>query len=402
MTETKLSLPIIRLLLLSAQGLLHPPTHPANKADILDTIRQLGALQIDTINIVARAPYFILFSRLGNYNPAWLEEHLQEGHLFEYWSHAASFLPIEDYPLYRYRMADGFHRYYSSEWRDQYSQTIETVMARIRGNGPVRSSDFERSDGKKGTWWDWKEEKRVLEFLHTTGQLMIARRVNFQRIYDLQERVLPGFDESCALSAEAAQDELSVRAVRSLGLPPARWVPDYFRLPKAGMVNRLERLAGQGRIQKFSVEGWQDPVYLHPDNLPVLKAALRGEVQADHTSLLSPFDPLVWDRARSRELFDFDYSIECYLPKPKRRYGYFVLPILHRDRLIGRLDAKAHRKEGLFEVISIHLEPGIELTQELTTDISRAIQRCADWHKTPQVEVRHTMPETLKKMLLHL
>jgi len=402
MTETKLSLPIIRLLLLSAQGLLHPPARPANKADVLDTIRQIGALQIDTINIVARAPYFILFSRLGDYTPAWLEEYLQEGHLFEYWSHAASFLPIEDYPLYRYRMADEFHRYYSSEWREQYSQTIDAVMARIRGNGPVRSSDFERSDGKKGTWWDWKEEKRVLEFLHTTGQLMIARRVNFQRIYDLQERVFPGFDEASALSTDAAQDELSVRAVRSLGLTPARWVPDYFRLPKAGMVSRLERLAGQGRVLKFSVEGWQDPVYLHPDNQPVLESALRGEIQADHTSLLSPFDPLVWDRARSRELFNFDFSIECYLPKPKRRYGYFLLPILHRDRLIGRLDAKAHRKEGLFEVISIHMEPGIELTQELTTDIIGAIQRCADWHRTPQVEVRQTAPETLKDKLLNL
>lgn len=392
MTQTNLSLQTIRHLLLAAQGLLHPPARPAGKPDVLDAIRRIGALQIDTIHIVARAPYFILFSRLGEYSPAWLEDHLAEGRLFEYWSHAACFLPIEDYPIYRHRMQHEVHRYYSPEWRERHNQTIDTVMARVRGDGAVRSSDFERSDGRKGTWWNWKEEKQVLEYLHTIGELMIARRINFQRVYDLRERILPGFVEEGALSTEAARDELSVRAVRCLGAAPARWVPDYFRLPKQGIANRLERLVAEGRLLKLAVEGWSDPAYLHPDNLPYLEAAGRGELAADYTTLLTPFDPLVWDRYRTRELFDYDFTIECYLPAAKRRYGYFLLPILHRGRLVGRLDAKAHRKDGIFEVISLHLEPAVQPTPELAAALIDAIRRCAAWHRTPQVLVRRTDP----------
>lgn len=389
----------LRLILLAAQGLLQPPAHLAEKPNVLETIRRIGALQIDTIHIVARAPYFTLFSRLGAYNPAWLDEHLREGRLFEYWAHAACFLPIEDYPIYRHRMNGESQGYYSSEWAAQHRQTIEAVMARIRESGAVRSADFERSDGRKGTWWDWKEEKRALEYLHTTGELMIAQRVNFQRVYDLRERVQPDFADKVPLSTEAAHDELCVRAVRCLGAAPARWVADYFRLPKQGMPARLERLAAEGRLLKAAIDGWDAPAYFCPDHLPLLEAAAGGELTASHTTLLTPFDPLVWDRQRARELFGFEFTIECYLPAAKRRYGYFPLPILHHDRLVGRLDAKAHRKENMFEIISLYLEPDIEPTAELASDLAEAIQRCADWHNTPQMEFRRTEPSDFLKMI---
>lgn len=390
---------LLRLILLAAQGLLQPPAHLAEKPDVLETIRRIGALQIDTIHIVARAPYFTLFSRLGVYNPAWLDEHLREGRLFEYWAHAACFLPIEDYPIYRHRMNGEAQRYYSPEWAAQYRQTIEAVMARIREDGAVRSADFERSDGRKGTWWDWKEEKRALEYLHTIGELMIAQRVNFQRVYDLRERVLPDFADKAPLSTEAAHDELSIRAVRCLGAAPARWVADYFRLPKQGMPARLERLAAEGRLLKAAVDGWDAPIYFYPDHLSLLEAAAGGALTASHTTLLTPFDPLVWDRQRARELFGFEFTIECYLPAAKRRYGYFPLPILRHDRLVGRLDAKAHRKEKMFEIISLYLEPDVEPTAELASDLAEAIQRCADWHNTPQMEFRRTEPNNFLKMI---
>ncbi len=400
MTEIPtLPLSTVRLLHLSAQGLILPPARPAQKTDVMDAIRRIGALQIDTIHIVARAPYFILFSRLGDYNPVWLEEHLAESRLFEYWSHAACFLPIEDYPLYHHRMDKEIHRYYSAEWRERYSLTIETVMKRIRDEGPVRSSDFERSDGKKGTWWDWKEEKQVLEYLHTTGELMIARRDKFQRIYDLRERILPGFDPADTIPVESARDELAVRSARALGIAPARWIPDYFRLPKAGIAARMERLVEEGRLLRAAVEGWEEPAYLHPENLSALEKAARGGQAASASALLSPFDPLVSDRARARELFGFDYSIECYLPQSKRRYGYFLLPILYKGALVGRLDAKAHRKDGIFEVKSLYLEPHAVPSEELATGIAAVIQSCADWHRTPKVEIRHSDPEPFAAML---
>lgn len=399
MNQAPLPIAAVRLVQLSVQGLLNPPARPAEKHDVLSTIRRMGALQIDTIHVVARSPYFVLFSRLGDYDPKWLDQHLAEGRLFEYWAHAACFLPIEDYSLYRHRMHREQQRYYSPEWGEQHSQTIQTVMERIRADGPVRSADFERSDGQKGTWWNWKVEKQVLEYLHTTGELMIARRENFQRIYDLQERILPAWDEQLAITMEDARDELSLRAVRSLGVAPARWVPDYFRLPKTGMAARLERLADAGRLLRATVEGWNEPAYTHPENLSTLESAAGGELTATHATLLSPFDPLVWDRARTRELFNFDFSIECYLPESKRRYGYFSLPILSAGELVGRLDAKAHRKSGVFEVRSIYLEPPTRLEEDLASSVARAIQRCADWHGVQQVEIRRSDPEPFAGML---
>lgn len=399
MTEITLPIDAVRLLLLSMQGLVKPPSQPAAKEDVLNTIRRMGALQIDTINVVARSPYLVLFSRLGSYQPAWLEELEAEGKLFEYWAHAACFLPTEDYPLYVSRMSHYTHRYYNPEWREKHQETIDLVMQRIHQQGEVRSADFERTDGRKGSWWDWKVEKRVLEYLHTRGDLMITRREKFQRVYDLRERVLPGWDDSTAPGLEEAEDELAMRAVQVLGAAPARWAHDYFRLPKTSTGERLERLANEGRLQRITVAGWKEPWYIHPENHGLLEYALAGEITPTCTTLLSPFDPLVWDRERARALFNFDYSIECYLPEAKRRYGYFSLPILSHGQLIGRLDAKAHRKDGIFEVRSIYLEPGARLFEDTPAEVREAIQQCANWHGTPEVVIRRSEPEDFAHML---
>ncbi len=186
-----------RAIMLAAQGLDRRPLKKAGKRDVLGTIRRMGALQIDTISVVARSPYLVLWSRLGQYEPRLLDELLTEGAIFEYWAHEACFLPIEDFKLYRHRMlnAESMGWKYCATWANEHRREIEAVLAHIRERGAVRSADFVRQDGKAGGWWEWKTEKRVLETLFTMGELMIARRQNFQRVYDLRERVLPAWDD---------------------------------------------------------------------------------------------------------------------------------------------------------------------------------------------------------------
>jgi uncharacterized protein len=374
-----------RGLLLYAQGLLTPPAKPAIKADVLAGIRRMACLQIDTINVVARSPYLTLFSRLGTYNPRWLEELLAEKALFEYWAHAACFLPIEDYPLYRRFMLSKTRFWHSSEeWSREHPQAIEHVLSTIREKGETRSADFVRCDGRSGGWWDWKIEKTTLEILLDTGRVMIARRHNFQRIYDLTERVHPGWDDRAAPPLEEVYRRLLVKTARALGIVRADWAADYFRLPKRDCPALLKELANEGELVQVEVEGWpKTPVYLTPETLPLLDADLTPT----HSALLSPFDPIVWDRARAREMFGFDYTIECYTPAAKRVYGYFTLPILVRGRLVGRLAAKAHRADKLFEVRGLFFEPGID-REEVLPDIHAAVQACADWHGTPEVVYR--------------
>lgn len=386
-----------RSVMLAAQGLHRRPAKKATKLDVLRAIRRMGALQIDTIHVVARSPYLVLWSRLGDYEPRWLEELLAEGRLFEYWSHEACFLPAEDYPLYRHRMLDaeaqGWH--YSRRWVESHRAEVERLLAFIRERGAVRSADFARTDGKAGGWWEWKTEKRALEMLFTSGELMIARRVNFQRVYDLRERVLPSWHDGLLPPLEEARRALALKAVRALGVTTARWVADYFRTDRRQTLETVSALAREGALLNAHVEGWEEPVLFHPENRKLVREATAGRLMPELTTLLSPFDPLVWDRARARAAFGFDYRLECYTPAPRRRYGYFTLPILRRGALVGRLDAKAHRKEGVFEVKSVHLERGVAAGEELVGDVAAAIRECAVWHRTPEVVVRQSEPKAL-------
>jgi hypothetical protein len=187
--------------------------------------------------------------------------------------------------------------------------------------------------------------------------------------------------------------------VKALGIAFPAWVPDYFRQTKKGMPQRLEALAAEGLLLRVEVEGFEGPAYVHPDQLGLLEEAASGSREATLTTLLSPFDPLVWDRQRARELFDFDYMIECYTPAPKRRYGYFTLPILHRGQLIGRLDPKAHRAQGVFEIKALHLEPGVAVSEELTVELAAVLRGLAAWHATPDLVIRQSNPPEFAAML---
>ncbi|MBJ9963608.1 winged helix-turn-helix domain-containing protein [Burkholderia seminalis] len=397
-----LSLAAARALHLAAQGLLTPPRRKATKADVLDTIRRMAQLQIDTIHVVARSPYLVLFSRLGDFAPHWLDEHLAEARLFEYWSHEACFLPVEQFGLMRYKMLDpsGMGWKYAAEWHERNRPEIERLLARIRDEGPVRSADFAREDGVKGNgWWDRKPEKRHLEVLFTTGDLMVSERRNFQRVYDIRERVLPGWDDSRDLPPrEAVLPALLDYTCRALGVVRADWVADYYRLPRRSYRDELEQLAAAGDLIPVRIDDWKEPAYVHRSLEAWLPAAEADTLRSTVTTLLSPFDPVVWDRRRASTLFGFDYTIECYTPEHKRRYGYFCLPVLHRGRLVGRVDAKAHRTLGTFELKAVHVEPGVRVGTGLAADVAKAVKKLAAWHGTPTVTVRHAPPELVKAL----
>ncbi len=399
MTELTLTLAGARALHLAAQGMLQPRRRKATRDDALAVIRRMGVLQIDTISVVARSPYLVLWSRLGDYDTEWLGQLLAEGHLFEYWAHEACFVPIEDYGLFRHRMLDpaAMGWKYSQTWMRERSAEVAAVLAHIRQHGPTRSSDFERTDGKAGGWWEWKPEKRSLEVLFTAGQLMIARRHNFQRIYDLAERVHPSWDDSQMPALDEVRRRLMLASVRALGLCRAAWIADYYRVRRPHP--DPEALVASGELMRARVQGWDDTVYIHPEHLELAQQAAAGALAPSVTTLLSPFDPIVWDRRRAHELFDFDYRLECYTPAPKRRYGYFTLPILRRGALVGRVDAKAHRAAGVFELKMIELEPGVRVSSRFCADIAAAIVRCARWHGCPRVRLIRTVPASFEAAL---
>ncbi|WP_411754556.1 winged helix-turn-helix domain-containing protein [Serratia sp. (in: enterobacteria)] len=393
-----ISLSTARVLHLAAQGLKNPPTRKATPADLLDVIRTMGLLQIDTISVVARSPYLVLFTRLGDYPAEWLENALAAKQLFEYWAHEACFIPIEDFALLRHRMLYPEHLgwKYSPEWREKHHQDIEDLLGHIAQNGPVRSADFSRENKNSTGWWDWKPEKRHLETLFTAGELMVSERKNFHRVYDLTSRILPDWnDDRDTLSAAEAQYEMLRRSSQYLGIFKAEWLADYYRLkriPLRGVINRLEE---DEEIAQVSVEGFSEPFYVHHTLFPLLAQSASQSITSTVTSLLSPFDPIVWDRKRALALFNFDYRIECYTPQAKRQYGYFVLPILHRGELIGRTDAKIHRREQVFEVKALYLEPGTKVGSRRINDLTKAISQCARWHGATRVVIG-AVPEALR------
>ncbi|WP_034950364.1 winged helix-turn-helix domain-containing protein [Erwinia oleae] len=393
MSLPQLSLKQARHLHLSAQGMLRAPTRKATAADVLAAIRRMSLLQIDTIHVVARSPYLVLFSRLGEYDQTWLNDALASGSLFEYWAHEACFIPSEDYSLLRHRMLDpqrlGWK--YNHAWMETWQQEIGELLQHIEQNGPVKSADFAAPEGQKAGWWAWKPHKRHLENLFTAGELMVKERRNFQRVYDLRRRVLPDWDDARhALSEQEAVQQMLRNSAAALGLFRASWLADYYRLKRAPVKATLDDWVTQGEVVEVEVEKL-GRCYLHSALLPQLEATPA----ATHTALLSPFDPVVWDRKRALELFDFDYRLECYTPEAKRQFGYFVLPVLHRGALKGRLDAKMLRKEKVLLIKAFWLEPGARVSQAFLNDMQQALSRFARWQGAETV-VLDRLPDALE------
>lgn len=342
----------LRRLALTAQGLLHAQPFGRGLAGARQAIQHLGYVQIDTISVVERAHHHVLRSRVPNFKPAMTNQMLHDGDIFEYWAHAAAFLPIDDFRFslpYKHAIKSG-----QTHWFKQPDfKLMDELLARIRSEGPIRSRDIESNTAKRAGWWDWKPAKKALEQLYMQGDLMVSDRDSFQKTYDLTERVLPSHVNTNMPSMEEFATHMVEQQLRCHGLVSLKGL------------TYLRRNAQLRKAVKTLINGW---VAQH--SLEQIKLA-SGEVFLVETGalerrlprlnnrmlILSPFDNSVIQRERLKALFQYDYQIECYVPAAKRQYGYFSLPLLFRDQFIGRMDCKAHRKTRLLEIKSLHLEP---------------------------------------------
>lgn len=415
----RLSLEEARGLMLAAQGLLDPPPAAPGPAEVRTTVERLGAVQIDAIGVVARSQYLVLWSRLGAYDAALLDAALYpERATFEYWSHAASIVPLAEYPFYRPRMLRAKETMWRGlrEWMARNPGVLEETLGLIRERGPLASADFERpADARRAGPWDWygpKEHRRALEVLWTTGDLMIHSRRAGQKRYDLRERVLAeAFGDAASgddgLPSPAEQlRHFTRRTAGALGVTVPSWAPDYFRLPsrhgddstRAAVRAILDELVGEGALAPATVEGLREPAWVDRARLPDL-ARLRAGDGPRRTILLSPFDSLIWHRARARALFGYEVCFEAYVVPEKRRYGYYCLAILHQGRLVGRLDPKLERKEGRLLVRAVHLEPGVAADDALLDGLAGALHDLARFLGVATVAVERATPEGLAAAL---
>jgi len=351
----RLSAAEARRIALAAQGFADGRSARPGGHALRRVLKQVGLLQIDSVNVLARGHYLTLFGRLGPYplelvdKAAWYAPR----RLFEYWGHEASLLPVATQPLLRWRMQRAHDDAWGSMRRvaQERPDLIERVLAEVGERGPMAASEMEEVGSRRGEpWWSWSDTKRAFEFLFWSGLITSARRRRFERLYDLTERVLPHAVVSAPTPGpDDAQRELVRIAARSLGVAAERDLRDYFRLPLADTRARVAELVESGELAPVEVEGWGTQAYLwHEASVPR---------KVDGRALIGPFDSLIWERSRVERLFGFRYRIEIYVPAPKRVHGYYVLPFLLGDRLVGRVDLKADRAAGELRVRAAHGEP---------------------------------------------
>ena len=383
----KLSAAEARRLALASQqfGAPRPPT-PPDAIALREAVDRLGVLQIDSVNVLVRAHYMPLFSRLGPYDSALLDHAAYNGKdrsLFEYWGHQASLLPVTLHPLMRWRMdraAQGIDTYWKLARLGRRRRAfVEEVLAEVTERGPIAASELSRGGRSRGAWWGWSDGKGALEWLFLAGRVTTATRRRFERVYDLTERALPPSVLAGPLpTVEEAQRVLLRISARALGVATERDLRDYYRLPVADTRRRVAEMVEAGDLVPARVEGWDEPAYLHP--------GVRAPRRVSARALLSPFDPLVWDRQRTERLFDFHYRIGIYTPKAERSHGYYVLPFLLGDRLVGRVDLKADREARVLRVPAAHLEPGVD-ERRVAPALVEELQVMAAWLGLERVEV---------------
>lgn len=356
----------------------------------------MGLIQIDSVNVLVRSQELPLFSRLGSHPRTMIDQATRSGEVFEYWVHEASHVDMAHYHLHRWKMA-GNHkwaRFFSlDERRPGYT---EEVHRRIADEGPVAAGDLSERVGKKGTWWDWDDAKVALEHLFWVGRVTVTRRPgDFARIYDLTERVIPAEVLARAPAPEReARKQLLELAARHHGIGTLTDLTDYHRQKNQPCKPLVDELVEEGVLREVQVDGWKQLAYLHRD------ARIPRAINA--CTVLSPFDPVVWNRDRTHRLFGFHYRIEIYTPQPKRVYGYYVLPILWGDSVVGRLDMKSDRQGGALLVQGAFTEPGVP-AGPLADDLAPELQAMARWLGLERIEVgsRGDLASTLRDAVGH-
>ncbi len=380
-------------LFLGAQGLLADPGKRVTTVVLQCVVERLGFVQVDTINVLARAHDLTLFSRLEGYRPEQLRKLLEDKRsLFEAFTHDASAIPTAWFPHWQPRFRRDRARMQAHAWWQYHfrgtdgAQVVADVKARITQEGALKSSHFEHPE-KRGPWWGWKPQKAALDFLWRSGELMIPRREGFQKVYDLTERVLP---EHHALPCPEPAEHLAWAcdtAAERLWVFTPKELADFWNSIEAVEAKAWCAAAEKdGRIvavQVESADGEVRPAFALADW--EARLARLPEPPA-RTRLLCPFDPILRDRARALRRFGFDYRFEAFVPEPKRQYGYFVMPILEGDRLVGRLDPKLHRDRGLLEVRGLWWEPGIRVTKARRRGLDEALERMAAFVGAEQIQ----------------
>jgi uncharacterized protein len=370
-----------RRIALAAQGFADPrPTGRIDRRHLRRVLDRIGLLQIDSVNVLVRSQELPLFARLGPHPRTLIDDAVRAGELFEYWVHEASLVPTAHHHLHRWRMREpipwpGFRR--TAERLGSY---VDEVYQRVVEEGPLVAGDLSARVGKKGSWWDHDDGKSALELLFFLGRVTARRRPrDFARVYDLPERMLPAeVLARPALEEHEARKELLVLAAGHHGIGTLKDLADYHRLQPTRCKEPLAELVAEGRLLPATVEGWNRPAYLHP--------GARRPRRIDARALLSPFDPVVWNRERALRMFGFHYRIEIYTPAPKRQYGYYVLPFLLGEELVGRVDLKADRAGRALLVQHAWTEPGAD-GRAVAGELLEELRLMASWLGLDRVEV---------------
>ena len=370
----KLSLPQARRVALAAQGFLDKPHAAPTMRTFQRTLERTGVLQVDSVNVLQRAHYMPLFSRMGPYDTELLRRAAEQRprRIVEYWAHVQAYMPVELWPVMQHRMEH--HRAKRGKWgfvadsADNLALEAD-LLAEIadRGASTARDLDDGLPRAKEGWGWNWSTTRRMLDYLYTAGLVAIAgRNSQFEILYDLPERVIPAdVLRTPTPSREEAARELVRRAARSHGVATVQDLRDYYRMPVADTARAVQELVDDGELLEVRVDGWRRPALLHRDARLPRRVAARA--------LLSPFDPVVWERERTEQLFGFRYRIEIYVPADQRVHGYYVLPFLLGDRLVARVDLKADRRAGVLVVKAAYAEPGApaDTGAQLLAELSR-------------------------------
>ncbi|MCE9522233.1 MAG: winged helix DNA-binding domain-containing protein [Alphaproteobacteria bacterium] len=374
---------------------------PAKRPALLRTLKMVGLLQLDSVNVLVRSHYLPLFSRLGPYDVGLLDALSQKKPraLFEYWGHEASLIPVEFHPLFRWRMQraqDGTGLWGGpSRLAKERPDFVAAILNEIKERGPIGAGELSDGGRSTGNWWGWSDGKRALEYLFWTGQVTAAGRRGFERLYDLPGRVIPqNILDLSAPSAADAQRTLLEIAAKAFGVATEMDLRDYFRLGVADTKAAIADLVAGQVLHEVAVEGWKHKAYIHRD----AKAPRESHVHA----LISPFDSLIWMRQRTERLFGFHYRLAFYTPKHKRTQGYyvmpFVMPFLLDDRLVARVDLKSDRKENRLLVLGGHAEPGID-PKHVAPALKAELQRLAQWLALDRVVIksRTELAQALRK-----
>jgi len=394
MAEKEYSLAAARAVALHAQKLTEPIQQGEDLADekaIYKTVRGLGCIQIDTLHVVERSQYLVLWSRLGSYDKTDFDDLLyapERRQLFEGWQHAACFIPMEDYRYQRPRMQSVQQKHIEQDkWlaEPENQELCRSVYERIKAEGPLRARDFEYDGPKRSGWWDWKPTKNALEYLNAWGDLMITNRVNFQRVYDLRERVLPDWVDVNVPTDEERDRYWLEQGVRALGICQPLQAADYSYSKRNFVRGYIKDMVEEGIFIEVKVrvyDGSIEPFIVHKDNQQLLHQAAAGKILPQRTTFLSPFDNLFWARGRDGQFWNFRTLLEAYKPAPTREWGYFNMPVLYHDQLIGRIDPKVDRKKRKMILKGFFLEDGVELHDDLISGLAQTFRSFMYFHQT--------------------